>query len=158
MKFPSLTELPPLTTYETDCWFYPVYEGRPYTKEFANRVIDLIAVEESFWRHLKYVKTQGIIADIYFDLLPYGKLSLQPWSFKLEEQSFEGANEPVTLTVQVGQSANLILESEGAHLQLNGDWSDRQSELGLLVKYLLPYMESIYIVINGDQASFTVPS
>jgi hypothetical protein len=157
MRFPPLDELPPLTAPETESWFYPTFQGRPYTEAFANRVIDFITLEEEFWRHLKYVKQADGYADIYFDLLAYGTLSLPEWSFSIQDQTFEGSNEATTLHVQVDTSALLKMPNE-PELMLDGDYSSRISSLGQLVKHLLPYMEAIYIVTDEDQASFLIPS
>ena len=157
MVFPPIDQLPPLTAQETECWYYPVFAGRPYTAKFANQVIDLITIEERFWRNLKWLRQSGQPADIYFDVLSYGELSLPKWTFSLHGNTLEGTLQPRELVVQLDQTARLK-DGTGIEIELQGDWSHRQSSLGQLVRHLLPYMETIYIVTDDDQVSLPVQS
>lgn len=156
MRFPSVDDLPILTPEETASWFYPLFEGRPYTEPFANKVIDIISVEERFWRYMKYVKQTNSVVDIYFDLVASGSVSLPKWSFQIKDQTFSGDNRPSTLSIQIDGMARMRVEPDG-EVDIAGDWSSRLSELGKVVKYLLPYMDAIYIVTDEDQASLLLP-
>lgn len=158
MRFPALDVLPTLTVDETEDWSYPVFEGRPYTKLFANKLVDLSATEDRFWRHLKFVKQYNAFADIYFDLHPHGSLSLPKWSFTVQGHKFESQNTATTLLVKVDKTARLHKEVNSTEtITLNGDYSSRLSELGTVVRYMLPYVEAIYIVTDEDQASLIIP-
>jgi len=151
MKFPPFEVLPPLSSPELRDWSYPAYEGRPYTKEFANHLIDLIDVEDRLWRHLKHVKAQNGYADVYFDLFDFGKLSLPRWSFKMGGQSFTAETKESTLLVQVDKTARLYSHPEATtYAAFDGDWSSRTSDFGAMVRHMLPYTRQISLATSDN--------
>lgn len=73
-----------LDTYlrETD-FYFPAFEGRPYTSQFAAELLQLTTLYSLFWERIQNAK------DIVLNLYYHGEVSLPKWDFRIGETKFE---------------------------------------------------------------------
>ena len=156
MKLPrDSSQLPPLL--ESEIWYYPAYKDRPYSVEFGTLLRKLQQTEETFFRYLRYIQEHRAQADIFFHFPEHGKYSLDDWKFEIDRRYYEFQLTPQELVVQIDQGSRLFKDyREEDYSSLTGNYASRNSELGKLVQFLLPYMTEIIIMTVEDEITLEV--